>query len=243
MSKMMSKKAKSLSFYDHLDELRERLIKSLLVIVFFSCLAFQIKDQILSFIIKPIGSLVFISPADAFVVYVTLSLFVGLLASFPVLLYQGWRFIAGALREEERRFVYSFGPFSLLLFVFGTLFAYYLVIPISLNFLLSFSNESLMPMISVKSYISFVATLILAFGIIFEFPLVILFLAKIGIATPAFLIQKRKYAVVLIFIVSALVTPPDLITQWLMALPLILLYELSIFGAKLIYKQEMVYEQ
>lgn len=236
----MKRKPESLSFFDHVEELRERLIKSLLSVALGAVVAYQYKDQFLSFLIQPVGSLVFTSPADAFVVQFGLSLFAGFFLALPVVLYQTWKFVEVALKEGERKFIYFFGPLSLVLFIFGACFAYYAALPFSMKFLLSFSNEQLVPMITVKSYVSFVVTLVLAFGIVFEFPLVIMFLAKIGIATPEFLIQKRKQAIVLIFIVSAVVTPPDVITMWMMALPLLVLYEISILAAKAMYPRQVM---
>jgi len=130
-----------------------------------------------------------------------------------------------------------FGPCSLFLFFLGGIFAYFVIIPISIHFLLSFSTPSIVPMITIKSYVSFVVTMLLAFGVVFELPLVLMFLTKIGVATPAFLVQKRKYAVVIILIVSAFITPPDCVTQILMALPLIVLYEAGIIISKITYRK------
>ena len=237
----MKRKANNLTFFDHLDELRERLIKSVTVFLLASCVAYQYKDHILAFIIKPVGKLIFTSPADAFVTQLGLSFLGGFLLSLPVTVYQLWSFVAAGLKEEERRFASIFGPASFVLFVLGTAFAYYVFVPFSLSFLLSFSNEHLLPMITVKDYFSYIVTLVFAFGVIFEFPLVILFLTNIGIATPEFLIQKRRHAIVLIFIVAALLTPPDGITQFVMAIPLIVLYEFSIVVAKIVYRNRVVY--
>ncbi|HLF17600.1 MAG TPA: twin-arginine translocase subunit TatC [Candidatus Omnitrophota bacterium] len=238
----MKRKVDRLSFFDHLDELRERLIKAVTAFVLASCLAYQYKDHILAFIIKPVGKLMFTSPADAFVIQLGLSFLGGFLLSLPVTVYQLWRFVAAGLKEEERRFVSVFAPVSFVLFVLGVAFAYYVFVPFSLSFLLSFSSDTLVAMITVKDYFSYVVTLIFAFGVIFEFPLVILFLAKIGIATPAFLIQKRRHSIVLIFITAAILTPPDGITQLLMAVPLLALYELSIIVAKFVYRPPVAYE-
>ena len=119
----------------------------------------------------------------------------------------------------------------------GAVFAYFVTIPISIRFLLSFSTDLIVPMITVKSYISFVGTMLLAFGVIFELPLVLMFLTKIGIATPAFLMQKRKHAIIIILVVSAFITPPDFITQLIMAVPLVILYEVGIVASKLTYRE------
>jgi len=234
----MKRQTSDLSFVDHLEELRGRLIKSVLAMVCASGVVYIFIDQILEFFIKPVGKLVFTSPADAFLARVTLTLFTGFFLALPIILYQVWSFIAVGLKEEETKYVYFFAPCSLVLFIVGGVFAYSVTIPIAIRFLLSFSSDFVVPMITIKSYISFVGTMILAFGVVFELPLVLMFLTKIGIATPAFLSQKRRFAVVLILIVSAIITPPDIITQLIMAGPLIILYEIGIIVSKVGYKRK-----
>jgi len=233
----MTKKNEYLLFSGHLDELRHRLIKCILAVIFFSFLVYYFVEDILKFIVQPIGKVVFTAPADAFVVYLTLTMFSGALLSFPVILYQFWCFVAGGLKPDERKYALAYGPFSLLFFLFGGAFAYFIIMPVSLKFLLSFSNDIIVPMITIKSYVSFVGTTVIIFGVIFELPLVLMFLTKIGIATPDFLIQKRKYAIVLIFIISAIVTPPDMVSQLMMAGPLMVLYEIGIWASKLVKKR------
>lgn len=233
----MSKSPEDQSFFDHYEELRSRLIKSIAAIVIGACLFSFILDEVFVFLIKPVGKLVFIAPGEAFVTRIMLTLFGGLFLALPVILYQIWRFIAAGLRKNEMKYVSIFAPCSFFLFIVGGLFAYFVAIPISIRFLLSFSTDLIVPMITIKSYISFVGTMLLAFGIVFELPLVLVFLTKIGIATPAFLIDKRKYAVVIILIASAFITPPDFITQIILAVPLVILYEIGIIASKLTYKE------
>lgn len=237
MNRLSSNKENlALSFFDHLDELRARFIKSILSFLAATCVFYVFAKDILHILVKPIGKLIFTSPSDAFMAHVTLSLWGGLFLSFPVILYQIWQFVSSGLMPKERHYIFIFGPFSLFLFIVGALFAYFVMIPISLKFLLAFSSEWIVPMIEIKNYISFVGTLILSFGVVFEMPLILMFLTKIGIATPAFLSQKRRHAIILILIVSAILTPPDVISQILMALPLIVLYEISILVSKLTYR-------
>lgn len=233
----MNKSPKDLSFFDHFDELRSRLIKSILSLLVASGLFYIFVDKVFALLIKPVGKLVFTAPGEAFVARIMLALFGGLFLALPVILYQIWRFVAAGLRESEIKYVRFFAPCSFFLFILGALFAYFVTIPISIRFLLSFSTDLIVPMITIKSYISFVGTMLLAFGVVFELPLVLMFLTKIGIATPAFLIEKRKYAVIIILIVSALITPPDFITQLIMAVPLVILYEVGIFASKLTYRE------
>ena len=129
-----------------------------------------------------------------------------------------------------------FGPLSLVCFLAGVAFGYGVMIPMSMQFLLSFASDTMVPMLSVNKYISYTGSMVFAFGIVFELPLVLLFLTKIGIATPAFLMQERKYALVIILIVSAILTPPDVLSQFLMAGPLVVLYEIGIVVSKFTYR-------
>lgn len=235
-AKIMSKSPRNISFFDHVEELQSRLIKSIAAIFVASCVFYIFIDEVFMVLVRPVGQLVFIAPGEAFVARVMLTLFGGFFLALPVVLYQGWQFVAVGLKEYEVHAIKYFAPCSFFLFVLGALFAYFVTIPISIRFLLSFSSEFIVPMITVKNYISFVGTMILAFGVVFELPLILVFLTKIGIATPAFLIQKRKYAIVIILIVSAFFTPPDFITQLIMAVPLIILYEVGIIASKLTYR-------
>lgn len=227
---------KNLPLWDHVDELRSRLVKCVAALFIATVLSYGFIEHLLVFILKPVGSLVFTAPADAFVARIMLSFCFGFLFSFPIILYQVWQFVAVGLHEKEQKIVRIYIPISIGLFLIGASFSYFIVIPISLNFLLGFASPSMIPMITIKSYISFITTMILAFGAIFEMPLILLFLTKIGIATPEFLIQKRKHAIVLVFILSALITPPDVFTQVLMAIPLVVLYEIGIIASRMSYK-------
>lgn len=233
----MNRNPKDLSFFGHVDELRGRLIKSIVAVLIASFLFYGFIDKVFAILIKPVGKLVFTSPGEAFVARIYLALFGGFFLALPVLLFQVWKFVAAGLKEREIRYIRIFGPGSFVLFILGGIFAYFIAIPISVQFLLSFSSDIIVPMITIKSYIAFVGTMLLAFGLVFELPLVLMFLTIIGVATPAYLIHKRRYAVVIILIISAFVTPPDVITQMIMAVPLILLYEIGIITSKLIYRK------
>lgn len=222
-----------LALIEHLTELRSRIIKALVFIVAASCLLYGFVDTILLSLIRPVGRLVFIAPHEAFVSRIKIVLFGGLFISSPFVLYQTWRFVSSGLKSNERKYIGIFGPLSLIFFFAGALFGYFVIVPIGMNFLLGFSTDTLIPMISVSRYISFVGVLTLSFGVVFELPLAILFLTKIGMVTPEFLSSKRKHAIVLMFVTAAILTPPDVITQCLMALPLLVLYEISILFSRL----------
>lgn len=233
----MKKRVNDFSFLDHLEELRARLIKCLGAIALAAMVVYPFIDTILKFVSRPVGKLVFTYPSDAFVARLQLTFLGGIFLSFPVVVYQIWRFVGIALTEEERKWAVLFGPVSLILFFLGGLFAYFVVAPFSLQFLLNFSSDVMVPMITVNNYISYIGSLILGCALTFELPVVLLFLTKIGIATPAFLIQKRSYALVGFLIVSAVLTPPDVISMLLMAAPLIILYEIGILFSKMAFKK------
>ncbi len=227
-----------LSFYDHLKELIQRLVKAALAILIASCFVYAYIDKILRVVLKPVGTVVFTSPSDAFVARVTLALYMGALIAMPVVLYQVWQFVGTGLKEREKYYIRLYGPLSLFFFFTGAIFAYFVVVPFTVKFLLSFSSDQIKPMITIENYISFVGTMLFSFGVTFELPLILLFLAKLGIATPEFLQQKRRHAIVLILIVSAIMTPPDLISLWVMSGPLIILYEVGIIITRFNYRNK-----
>ena len=223
-----------LSLVDHLAELRTRIIICALVIAACSAFSYLFIDKIFVLISKPVGSLVFFSPAEAFLATIKLSMLCGLFLALPVVIYHIWQFVSPALSGKERISLYLTIFASLVLFYGGMFFATF-ILPISLKFLLGFAKGNLQPMLSVSSYISFISGFLLAFGVVFQFPVVIVFLTKIGLTTPAFLRKQRKYAILIMFIVAALVTPsPDVFSQFLLAIPMLVLYEISIFISQLI---------
>ena len=235
----MTTPAKDLSFLGHLEALRARILKSLLAVVAASVISYGFAPSFLNFLIRPVGHLVFTSPAEAFLATINVTLWGGVILAFPFILYQFWAFVSEALTESERKYVRTFGPLSLVLFLAGIIFGYFVIVPISLSFLLSFSSTWLVPMIRASEYLSFVGSFVLAFGVVFELPLILVFLTKIGIASPEFLRQKRRYAIVFIFILSAILTPPDCASQFLMAIPLLVLYELGIVLSKMFYRPKL----
>lgn len=228
---------KPLALTQHLKELRTRIIKSIFFTIFFSLVVYHYKHYILPFLTKPVGKLIFIAPQEAFITQIKIALFGGLFLASPFVLYQIWRFISVALKPKEKRYALIFGIISFLFFILGSIFGFFVIIPIGIKFLLGFATDLVTPNITISRYISFVGGLTLIFGIIFELPLILMFLTKVGIVTPEFLSKKRRESTVLIIIAAAIFTPPDIITQVLMAIPLILLYELGIFFSKLGYKK------
>ncbi|MGM0420242.1 MAG: twin-arginine translocase subunit TatC [Bacillota bacterium] len=219
---------------EHLTELRSRLIKSILAIVIGALGSYFFADILILYLTEPIDELVFIKPTEAFFTYIKVSLLAGLIIALPVVLYQFWSFILPALQDREKKYLNILLPVSLILFAVGIAFCFFIVLPLGMKFLLNFGSIELEPMISISYYISFLTSLLLPFGLIFQLPLVINLLVKWGLVKLQSLTAFRKYIVVIIFVVSAILTPPDIITQLFMAGPLIILYEGSILIAKLI---------
>lgn len=224
-----------MSLIGHLEELRRRVIICILAVLACSLFSYFYSDKILAILKRPFPhSLVFITPQEPFIITLKIALFAGIVFALPMLLFQAWQFISSGLKEKEKRYLLVYAPFSLLLFLTGASLAYFLVIPIGLRFLLGFGGSSLEPMISISKYLSFITIMMLAFGIVFELPLVLLFLVKIGIVSPQFLAKKRKVVIIAIFILAAILTPSvDAFTQLLLAVPLIILYEVSIWLGKI----------
>ncbi len=217
-----------MSIVDHLTELRQRIIIVIAALVVGVLIGFYFASSIVDYLLLIPEKLVYLYPGEAFFVHLKLALVGGLGLAGPVILYQLISFILPALRQNERTILFVGLPFVLLLFLAGVVFAYKLILPLAFSFFMGFGTDSLEPLISINSYISFVLGLIIPFGLVFQLPLVVVLLTSIGILTPQILVRYRKFMVLIIFIVSTVLTPPDIISQVLMGLPMILLYELSI---------------
>jgi len=225
----------------HLEELRKRLIRSMIAIgvAFLGCYAFV--EDIFRIIAHPLisvlpanGYMVYTGLPEAFFTYIKVAFYAGLFIASPFVLYQIWKFISPGLFPKEKKFVAPFVITSTLLFIGGVCFGYFLVLPPAYKFFLDFSTDYLKPMLSIREYISLTLKLLLAFGIIFEIPVFLFFMTKIGLVTPRKLAKMRRYAIVVCFIVAAIITPtPDAFTQTMMAIPMIILYEVGIIVSKL----------
>ena len=215
---------------DHLQEFRKRLIICLVVVAIAALACYNYVDDIIALLSGPAGKLYFMNPSEVFFTYMEIALYAGILFTLPVLLYEVWAFVAPAQWPEERRAVLVILPTAVILFYVGLVFAYYLVIPAAVTFFMGFATQTLQPMFSLESYLSFILALTLPFGFIFELPLIVVFLAKIGLVTGDFLKGKRKILIVIAFIFAAVVSPTtDIFTQTMIAVPLIVLYEISLF--------------
>ena len=219
-----------MSFLDHLEELRRALLTSLAVVLVLASAAWFVSGPALELLIRTagVGELVFLSPTEAFLTRIKVAFVLGLLAALPVILWRLWRFVLPALYAREARAIGFTVGLSTTLFLGGVAFAYLTVVPLAVKFLLGFGTPSLVPMISAGQYFGFVSKLCLGFGAMFQLPLVAMILGRIGLLTSKFLLDKWRHAIIVLAVVSALLTPPDLISQLLMLVPVLLLYGVSI---------------
>jgi len=223
-------KQREMPFLDHLEELRSRIIFTVLTVVVLSSLSYLFSGWALEFLTRPVGKLYFFSITEAFMARVKVSIACGIALSLPVILFQIWRFVAPALKSQEKHYTYPAIFSSLLLFAGGVWFAYALILPVGVKFLLAFGSGSLQGLLGVSSYLTFILFFLLSFGIVFQLPVVIFFLAKIGLVSPSTLRKRRREAVVIIFIVAAVITPSvDMFSMLAMGLPLVVLFEISIW--------------
>ena len=281
---MTDPKENTLSLMEHLEELRDRLKKSVISVIVAFIIAYFFAEELFNILAKPLKAkmmpkaqmlgermaeikelkdqilesqtvdvkvqemlekvqemlgkilevlepkMIFTALPDMFFTYLKISFAAGLVGASPYIFYQFWKFVAPGLYKHEQRLMLPFVITATLLFVGGALFGYFIVFPFGFEFFLGFSSNTAQALPSVREYFTLCLLLLIAFGIIFELPVVLFFLAKLGFITPAFLKKNRKYAILLAFIVATLLTPPDLFTQFAMAIPLIILYEISIFA-------------
>ncbi|MFQ5484960.1 MAG: twin-arginine translocase subunit TatC, partial [Desulfobacterales bacterium] len=206
--------------------------------------SYGFKEQIFQILARPLitvmaadDKLIFTGLPEAFFTYLKVAFLSGIMLSTPIILYEFWMFVAPGLYRKEKRLLLPIVFLSTFFFLGGSLFGYFIVFPFGFKFFLGFASETIKPLPSMKEYLGFSAKLLLAFGLVFELPLIITFFAKLGLITVDFLKKNRKYALLLFFAAAAILTPPDVITQIMMALPLMLLYEISIIGARIFGKK------
>ena len=269
MAKRPKVNPNEMSFLDHLEELRWHLIRATLAVVVAGIFAFIAKEfifdivllgpkqpdfityQILCDVAKSVGldesfcyteipfSIQNRTMSGQFSIHMWTAITAGFIIAFPYILYEFWRFIAPALHENERKASRGFIIIASLLFFIGVLFGYYVISPLSINFLGSYQvSEEVVNEIDLSSYMGLIRASALASGIVFELPIIIFLLTKIGLVTPQILKQYRKFALVGILIVSAIITPPDIASQIIVAIPVLILYEISIFISRMVLKKE-----
>ena len=241
---------KSMGLLDHLNELRQCLIKATIALFIGFVACFIVVDPIFNALVDPLLAAL---PKGSHAIYTTLpegfftrmfiAFVAGLFASSPVFFYQIWSFIAPGLYDEEKRFILPVAFISAIFFIGGALFCYHIVFPFAFSFFVSFATDEIVAMPKVSEYLDFVLKLLLAFGLIFEMPLFAFFLSRMGLITADMMRSVRRYAILIIFIVAAILTPPDVVSQLLMAGPMLLLYELSIFIAAMFGKKKKAKEE
>lgn len=225
-----------MSLIGHLNELRRRLFRIVIVAILGFIAFYGVSEPLYAWLSAPLkacmpegSKLIYTSPQGAFFTYMKVALVASLFGTSPYSFYQVWAFVAPGLYKEEKRAVLPLALFSTVFFLSGAAFCFYLVFPIAFQFFMGFATDAIVPMISVEEYLSFALKLLIAFGLVFEMPLFTFFLSKFGILSPAFMRRSRRYAILLIFVMAAVLTPPDVFSQCMMALPMLLLYEVSIY--------------
>ena len=233
-----------MQFFDHLEELRWRVIKSAIAIIIFAIPAGIFWKEIIDLVMiyplrytNPRPKLIFTTPAESVILSFQIAIFFGFIAAAPVVFYQIWRFISPGLYKNEKRLVLPTVIASTFFFLLGIFFCYF-TFPVVMNFLVSFAGNRLDPMFKANEYFSFLLKLSLSFGIVFELPVVSFVLARLGILTAGFLIKNMRYAIIIIFILAAILTPPDIFSQGLLAAPLLALYGISILVAAVASKKK-----
>jgi sec-independent protein translocase protein TatC len=220
-----------MTLIEHLEELRQRLIKAIMALAVTTLFSLVFTKQLLLALIVPLGGALpqAVRPTETFVTYMKVALMAGIALAMPIIIYQFMRFVVPGLTRHERRYLYVIVPGATLFFVLGMAFCYFFMLPFAVRYLYNFLGDVIRQDWTIDYYISFVTTFLLATGLVFETPLVVFFLAKLRVVSTAALKRNRKYAIVIAFVVAAVITPtPDPFNQTLVAAPLVILYEVGI---------------
>ncbi len=231
---------KRLTFLEHISEFRRRLIRSVIAVLVTTIISFVFAKYIFYIAILPAEgiNLIYIEMTEMVGTYMKVCLTSGIMLAMPYLVYQLIMFVSPALTRREKKRVYLILPWIALMFVGGVIFAYFILVPPAMKFLITFGSDIAAPQIKIGNYISIVSRLLLAIGLVFEMPVITTFLSRLGIITPKWLSDKRKPAIIIAFILAAIITPTfDPVNQTLVAAPLIILYEISIWLAKLVRRK------
>ncbi|HEK9102595.1 twin-arginine translocase subunit TatC [Bacillus pfraonensis] len=231
---------KNMKTVQHLEELRKRIIITLVAFLLFFILTFIYVQDIYHTLVKDLPfKLALLGPSDILLVYLTISAIAAGTVTIPVAAHQTWLFVRPALTPKEQKVTIAYIPALLILFLLGISFGYYILLPLVLNFLISLSNDMFTTFFTAEKYFQFLLHMTLPFGFLFELPVVIMFLTSLGIINPYRLQKIRKYAYFLLIVVAVLITPPDFLSDFLVAIPLLLLYEGSLSLSKFVYKRQL----
>lgn len=229
-----------LSLVGHLGELRKRLIIVSIAIMLGATLSYTYIDIIIDLIVKPAKNLEFIylSPPELFLAYIKISIVVGVVVASPIVILQMWLFIKPGLKKQERKYLLFALFMGIVFFLIGTAFAYLVIIPMTIDFFIRMSVEAIEPQFSIANYISFCSSLLLSFGLVFQLPLLMILLTQLNLASASTFKKYRKIFILLICVVAAVLTPPDVVSQVLMAGPMVVLYEFGIGVAAIIGRRK-----
>ena len=234
-----------MGFLDHLDDLRKCLTRCLIAAFLGMLACYAFAKQLFNWLMLPLfeafpegSTMIYTAPHEAFFTYIKTAFLAGIFLASPYIFYQFWLFVKPGLYSNERKYIFPISLCSALLFISGSIFGYFIIFPFAYQFFMGFADIYIEPMISMREGFTFSFRLLLAFGIVFELPLVIFFLARLGLVTSQKLRKVRKYSILVAFLLSAMLTPPDVFTQAFMAGPLIILYEVGIWIAYFFGKKE-----
>lgn len=235
---------KELNLVDHLDELRKRLIITAVAFVAFFIAGFMYVEEIYAWFVKDLDvKLMVLGPSDIIWIYFMLATLIAIAGTIPVIAIQIWLFVKPALRPNERKISLSYIPALFILFIVGLAFGYFVIFPTVLNFLVELSGDMLVTNFTADKYFRFVMNMTLPFGVLFELPVVVMFLTSLGVINPYVLTKIRKYAYFVLIIISVIISPPDFMSDVLVTIPLLVLYEISINLSKIVYRRKLKKEK
>ena len=235
---------KELNIIDHLDELRKRLIITLAAFIIFFIVGFMFVEEIYNWLVRDLEvKLIVLGPSDILWVYFMLAAVIAFAGTIPVLATQVWLFIKPALKPIERKISLSYIPALFILFIVGLCFGYFVIFPTVMSFLIELGGEMMVTNFTAEKYFRFIFNTTIPFGVLFELPVVMMFLTSLGIINPYVLSKIRKYAYFVLIIIAILISPPDIMSDFLVAVPLIFLYEISVSFSKIVYKRKLKKEK
>lgn len=235
---------KELNIIEHLDELRKRLIITVAAFIVFFIVGFMYVEEIYQWFVKDLEvKLIVLGPSDIVWVYLMIASVIAIAATIPILATQIWMFVKPALKPFEIKVSLSYVPALFILFIVGLCFGYFVIFPMVMDFLINLGGDMFVTNFTADKYFRFVMNMTLPFGVLFELPVVVMFLTSLGIINPFVLSKLRKYAYFILIVIAVIITPPDFISDFLVTLPLLMLYEISINLSKIVYKRKLKREQ